>query len=37
MLKAGKYTHEDIADLLQMTVDEVKTLDEKGVLLNLSR
>lgn len=28
MLKAGKYTHEDIADLLQMTVDEVKALDE---------
>ena len=29
MLKAGKYTYEDIADLLQMTVDEVKALDER--------
>ena len=28
MLKAGKYAYEDIADILQMTVDEVKALDE---------
>ena len=28
MLKAGKYASEDIADILQMTVDEVKALDE---------
>ena len=28
MLKAGKYTYEDIADIVQMTVDEVKALDK---------
>ena len=28
MLKADKYAYEDIADILQMTVDEVKALDE---------
>ena len=28
MLKAGKYTYEEIADILQMTVEEVKALDE---------
>ena len=28
MLKAGKYTYEDIADVLEISVDEVKTLDE---------
>ena len=28
MLKAGKYTYEDIADVLEISVDEVKTLTE---------
>ena len=28
MLKAGKYTYEDIADIVQMTIDEVKALDK---------
>lgn len=28
MLKAGKYTYEDIADVLEISVDEVKALDE---------
>ena len=28
MLKAGKYTHEDIADVLEISIDEVKALDE---------
>ena len=28
MLKMGKYTYEDIADIVQMTVDEIKALDK---------
>ena len=28
MLKTGKYTYEDIADVLEISVDEVKALDE---------
>ena len=28
MLKSGKYTYEDIADILEISVDEVKALDE---------
>ena len=28
MLKSGKYTYEDIADVLEISVDEVKALDE---------
>ena len=28
MLKAGKYTYEDVADVLEISVDEVKALDE---------
>lgn len=28
MLKLGKYTYEDIADILEISVDEVKALDE---------
>ena len=27
MLKSGKYTYEDIADILEISVDEVKALD----------
>lgn len=28
MLNSGKYTYEDIADVLEISVDEVKALDE---------
>ncbi len=28
MLSAGKYTYEDIADILEISVDEVKALTE---------
>lgn len=28
MLRTGKYTYEDIADVLEISVDEVKALDE---------
>ena len=28
MLNSGKYTYEDIADVLEVSVDEVKTLTE---------
>ena len=28
MLKAGKYTYDDVADVLEISGDEVKALDE---------
>lgn len=28
MLRTGKYTYEDIADVLEISVDEVKALDD---------
>ena len=28
MLEAGKYTYEDVTDVLEISVDEVKALDE---------